>query len=99
MRELFIAVDRAATVERKAGARELTPEMLPPPLAAEPAPAAAGAVVDAPAAPAEATLDQRKRAEIAAAYRAQGFDASKTAKALGVGRSTFYRWVEKYGLK
>jgi DNA-binding NtrC family response regulator len=113
VRELFIAIDRAAAAAREAGARELTPERLPEPLAAEPAarPGEAAPTGTAPATGAASaanlgavgadggTLDDRKRAEIVAAYRANGFDASKTARALGVGRSTFYRWLEKYGLK
>jgi transcriptional regulator of acetoin/glycerol metabolism len=40
-----------------------------------------------------------KRAEVVAAYKANGFDASKTAKALGISRATLYRWLERFGLK
>jgi DNA-binding NtrC family response regulator len=106
VRDLFIAVDRAAAEAREAGAKELEPEAprarsgvasVAPRAAAGPPAALPGSVP--PPAPRSTPLEDVKRAEIVAAYKANGFDASKTAKALGISRATLYRWLERFGLK
>jgi DNA-binding NtrC family response regulator len=99
VRELFIAVDRAAAAARGAGAKELEPEHLPPPI--EVSPAAPRAAVGTPSTPPAAppSLDEGRRQRALAALEAHGFDVAATAASLGMGRTTLYDAMKRWGIR
>jgi DNA-binding NtrC family response regulator len=104
VRELFNAVERAAAEGRRTAAPELTPAMLPEPLAH--APSAPTSVAPAPSQPAPASsavseapsLNDGRRARLLAALEKNGFDVAAAATELGMPRSTFYAAMKRFGI-
>ncbi len=114
VRELFLAVGRAAAVARARGSKEVAKsdfvyEDMPgaharPLIASEPPRPPSPASDFPPAAstsapPLVTPWGSRTKAEVAEALRASGGSVTKAAKALGVQRSTFYNLMERYGIR
>ncbi len=108
VRELFIAVDRAAAAARAAGSKELVPEQLPAPI--EIVPGAPSAPLDPPTSaplvappsaepPQPTTLTDGRRLRVLAALEAHAFDVAAAAASLGVGRSTLYDAMKRWGIR
>lgn len=97
VRELFLAVKHAAAEANRKRATEIDPEMLPPPLVAPEGPAVSapvGGPVQMPD-----SLDEIRSAEVVAALKKHGGNVRAAAEALGIGRTTLYDLIKRYGIR
>ncbi|MGH7323425.1 MAG: sigma-54-dependent transcriptional regulator [Candidatus Rokuibacteriota bacterium] len=90
VRELENAMERSAILSRT---ETVGPDDLPPHVAA-------GTTLGrAPALPAQQTLSDVERAHVLQTLERCGWNHSRTAEALGIGRTTLWRKLKEYGLE
>ncbi len=89
VRELENAIERAAILAR---GEAVVPEDLPPHIAS------GAGLGPAPALPAQQNLADIERAHIVQTLERHGWNHSRAAEALGIGRTTLWRKLKEYGL-